>query len=369
MLSRLTLSLLLFLALASSSPVRAQEVPTISEPVYYKAKVTRITPTSTEGQSDTVAVTLTIAEGTRTGNEVVAFWSNDQQRSRSFRITEGQSLIISCATVDTHENCDIMEQQRTKGLISLLILFLVVVWLVTKRNGLKAIGAMLIGLLVILFVIIPLILKGWPPLTITILAGAVILIPSIYLSHGFNTKSHIALIGIGVAVCVIGILSLLFSDALALMGSTGEETNYLNPAINLRAILLSAILLGALGVVDDIAMTQVSIVNELYHSNKKLTTGSLFIRAMEVGKDHVASVVNTLFLAYAGVSLPLLILMQQNDLPFWVAINYEPLATEVMRTVVGTIGLILVVPLTTYIAAQAITRYPEKFPAEAHHHH
>jgi uncharacterized membrane protein len=353
------------LAQESAAPLPLPEKVT---PTYYSGAVTKITPQENAVDpsipGDTVAVELKL----QNGKTVTAPWSNNPEVSRSFIVKEGDKVVAMCTTVNNQESCDIMERQRTSGLVWLLAVFLAVIWFVTRKQGLRAAGTMILGLGVILFVIIPLILKGWSPLLVTVVGGIAILVPTIYLSHGFNTKSHIALGSILIAVLGIGILSLIFSNVLHLTGFTGEETNYLSQNINLRAVLLSAILLGALGVIDDIAMTQVSIVNELYHSNRNLSSLALFTRAMSVGQDHIASVINTLFLAYASVSLPLLILIAHNELPFFVALQQEPIATEIMRTLVGTIGLVLVVPLTTYIASQAISRYPERFPAEQHHH-
>lgn len=337
---------------------------------YYKAQVSNIETdhTADEAQNDNIIVTLDVRNGDKQGQQVTALWSGDIAQSRGFDVAKGDNLIVSCTTYEGQENCVIVERQRTAALIWLGVLFLAAVWGVTKKQGVKAVIAMGIGLAVILFVIVPLILKGVSPFLVTMVGGLVILVPSIYLSHGFTTKSHIALVSIVLAAVVIAVLSLIFSNAMQLTGYVSEESNYIDAAINLRAILLSGILLGALGVIDDIAVTQVAIVNELHHSNSRLSAFALFKRGIQVGKDHIGSVINTLFLAYAGVSLPLIILTQQNQLPFFVAINQEVVATEIMRTLVGTIGLILVVPLTTYIAAELITRYPHRFPAGEHHH-
>lgn len=342
------------------------------EQFFYKAEVTKVetvTPENpTEEPDGTVTVTVKLKNGAYKGQTVVTSWNNDTATSRIFQVAEDDNLIVACAMVSNELTCSIVDQQRSSGLLILLGVFLLTIWFVARKHGLMAFLSLIFGLFVIVSAMIPLILNGAPPLLVAILAGLIIIVPSIYLSHGFNAQSHIALASIGVATIIIAVLATVFSALLHLHGSIGEESLYIQENINLKSLLLGAIVLGAFGVIDDIAMTQVSIVNELHHSNKKLSAYALFKRAMQVGRDHIASVINTLFLAYIGVGLPLLVLLRQNDLPLMVAIQQEPLATEIMRTLVGTTGLILVVPLATYLAAQIITRRPELFPEKAHHH-
>lgn len=369
-----TIFTLLFCILIPLSHSRAQEEAPVL-PTFYPVVVTDVTPYNppledgTLGNSDASVVTMRVNGTQDKGKTIEALWSNNDQTTRNFKVKSGDKLIATCTTIENQESCSIVSQQRNTGLVLLLLLFIGATWAVTRTHGLRAILSMVIGLAVILFAIVPLIVRGYPPLIVTLLGGITIIVPTLYISHGYKMKSHIALGSIFTMTIVIGILSLIFSHTLQLMGMGSEEALYLSRDINLQSVLLSAILLGTLGVIDDLALTQISIINELYHSNPQLSAASLYRRAMKIGQDHISSVINTLFLAYAGVSLPLLILIQQSQLPAFVALQQEQIATEIMRTIVGTIGLILVVPLSSYITARVIVRYPHKFPAEAHHHH
>jgi uncharacterized membrane protein len=361
-----TLSIMaLSVLMAVTAPLiaRAQEVVD----TYYTATVEEVTPKPAEDgtPTDTVEVRLN-REGQ---SSTTAFWSDAQDNPRTFAVKKDDKLIIRCTTIEGTETCEILSQVRLWPLVMLLALFATIIMAITRKQGVRSLAAMVLGGAVIMLVIVPLLLKGVSPLLVTIVGGVAILFPTIYLSHGFEAKSHIALVSIVVMVILIGLVSMGFTDWLNLMGTGSEEAMYLTSELNLRSILISAMILGALGVIDDLAVTQIEIVSELHHSNPKLSVASLIRRALHIGQSHIASVINTLFLAYAGVSLPLLLLIDQVGVPWWVAVQQEQIATEIMRTAVGTIGLILVVPLATYLAALVVHRRPEWFPLKPHHHH
>lgn len=361
--------LLLILLFIPTVPLHAQETQDFTQ-TYYRATVINLEEQIDEESGSAHSnVILKISDEPRTGEVVSALWSNDTTTTRNFRVATGDNLIISCISQgEEEESCSIVSQQRTKPLVVLLGIFILVIWFITRQQGIRAILAMAIGLGIILWGIVPAIIAGYSPLLVSLLGGILIIVPTLYMSHGFRAKSHIALLSIAAMTLVIGVLAYVFSHSLQLIGMNSEETLYLERNIHLPQVLLGAIILGTLGAVDDLALTQISIVNELYHSNKSLSSTSLYQRAMRIGQDHIASVINTLFLAYVGVSLPLLLLMEQTQLPAFVAIQQEQVATEILRTAVGTIGLILVVPLATYLASLIITRSPHLFPTEDHHH-
>lgn len=362
-------AVVLFFILLTPLFAHAQESPAIVEQKFYHAVVTGVTTENSgeESNGGTVNVELGLTDKPRRDTKVTALWSNDPT-SRNFLVHKGDRVIVSCTILENEETCDIVSRDRSRALGAIFALFLATIWFISRKQGIKALLAMGLSIVIISAVIIPLILNGWSPFIVSLVGGLLILIPSIYITHGLTYKSHTALLAIGVASIIIVILAAFFTGQLQLMGMGSDESLYLNPSINLSGVLLSSILLGTLGVIDDLAFTQVSIVNELYHSNSKLSGRALFLRAMQVGHDHIASVINTLFLAYVGVALPLLILIQQNDIPIGIAIQQEALATEIMRTLIGTIGLLFVVPLATWLAARFILAHPSRFPALDHHH-
>jgi uncharacterized membrane protein len=176
-----------------------------------------------------------------------------------------------------------------------------------------------------------------------------------YLSHGFNKKTHVAIVGTIISLIITGVLAAVFVNISKLTGYASEEAGFLQSeiggTINMKGVLLAGIIIGTLGVLDDITVSQSAIVYQLKKANKKLGFRQLFSRAMKVGHDHISSLINTLVLVYAGVAMPLLLLFVNNPRPFSEVINYEIIADEIVRTLVGSIGLITAVPITTVLAA------------------
>jgi len=177
---------------------------------------------------------------------------------------------------------------------------------------------------------------------------------AIYFVHGLNWSTTAALVGTSMAVVITMALGVLFSSLSHLTGFGTEDAIMINAAagqINLKGLLLAGLLVGALGALTDITIVQASVVRELAHVNPEFSIGELYRRGMNVGLDHVGSLVNTLVLAYTGAALPLLILLTLSDFSLARALNLELVAAEIVHTLVGSIGLILGVPITTYLAA------------------
>jgi uncharacterized membrane protein len=214
-----------------------------------------------------------------------------------------------------------------------------------------------ISFLVIFIFILPKISAGANPVGIAILGALMIIPPTFFLSHGLNKKTLVAMGGTLIALIITGILANIFVEAAKLTGFASEEAGFLQVAkggaINMKGLLLAGIIIGLLGVLDDVTVSQAAIVFQLKEANDRLKFNQLYQRAMRVGQDHIASMINTLILVYAGASLPLLLLFLDNPHPFSEVVNYEIIADEVVRTLVGSIGLILAVPLTTLIASLA----------------
>jgi uncharacterized membrane protein len=223
---------------------------------------------------------------------------------------------------------------------------------------------MIVSFGIIGLVIIPNIMQGNDPLFSTII-GAVFIIPiTYYLAHGLNKKTTVAIIGTVLTLIVTAILAYAFVEAAKLTGYAAEEAVYLQNAkggaLNVKSVLLAGFIIGALAVLNDITISQASIVRSLLKSNHDLSFKELYANAMSVGKDHVASLVNTLILVYAGASLPLFLLFYNNNLPFTSVTNQEIIATEIVRTLVSSIGIILAVPITTALAAAIELRSKDK---------
>jgi len=254
----------------------------------------------------------------------------------------------------------ITDYVRRGSLLWLFIIFVVVAVVIAKWRGILSLVGMGISFLVIFSFILPKISSGSNPVEIAILGSLIIIPVSFFLSHGLNKKTVVAIAGTLIALIITGILANFFVEASKLTGFASEEAGFLQVAkqgaINIKGLLLAGIIIGVLGVLDDITISQSAIVFQLKEANEKLKFSELYKRAMNVGQDHISSMVNTLVLVYTGAALPLLLLFIDNPHPFSEIVNYEIVADEIVRTLVGSIGLILAVPITTVIAALIVAK-------------
>lgn len=265
---------------------------------------------------------------------------------------------------------------RRPALAWLLGLFTAAAFLVAGLKGLRAVVATGVSLWIVVAFIVPRILAGWDPVLVSFLGVGGILLLAIYFVHGVNWSTTAALVGTFGAVAVTMALGIAFSDGARLTGLGNEDAIFLlsaAPQVALRGVLLAGLLIGALGALTDITIVQASVVRELAHTDPTLGLRELYRRGMNVGRDHVGSLVNTLVLAYTGSSLSLLLLLHLGDVPLGRALNLELVASEAVHTLVGSVGLILAVPITTVLAAWWFRggRLPLR-PGEldhAHHHH
>ena len=247
---------------------------------------------------------------------------------------------------------------RRSSLSWLFVIFIILSIIIAKWRGATSLFGMGLSFLIIFKFILPNILDGADPIQ-TAIFGSLIIIPITFcLSHGFNKKTTVAIGGTIIALIITGILAGIFVESAKLTGFASEEAGFLQVAkqgtINMKGLLLAGIIIGALGVLDDITISHSAIVFQLKKTNPKLKQKELYKKAMEVGRDHITSMVNTLILVYTGAALPLLLLFINNPHPFSEVINYEIVADEIVRTLVGSIGLILAVPITTIIASLVV---------------
>jgi uncharacterized membrane protein len=230
-------------------------------------------------------------------------------------------------------------------------------------RGAASFVGMMVSIGILLSYIVPQILSGSNPVVISLIGSLAIGALTIYIAHGVSKKSHVALASMTAILLLVAGLAYMAVKAAQLVGLGSEEARFLQfgdtANINLQGLLLGGILLGALGVLDDITVSQASIVFELKEAKKDISWHELYERSLNIGRDHVASLVNTLVLAYAGANLPLFLLFILNEQsPDWVTLNSDILVEEIVRTLAGSIGLVLAVPLSTFIASTVATKYP-----------
>ena len=203
-------------------------------------------------------------------------------------------------------------------------------------------------------------LSGYNPVSVAVFGGFLVLVPSLYLSHGFNKKTSIALVGTTIGLILTGVLAYIAINTASLTGFGNEESLYLvsgkDIEFNMQSILLASMIIGGIGLIDDVTVAQVALIREIFEENEKISPQKLYTKAMNVGKDHIASMVNTLFLAYAAASLPLLMLLVNTGAEVEKIANMETFAEEIIRTLVASSGLVLTLPITTMLGSWYYTR-------------
>ena len=247
---------------------------------------------------------------------------------------------------------------RRAPLLALAVVFSLVVIALSRWRGLAALGGLVVSMAVLIKFVLPAILEGSDPLLVAIVGGSVIMFLALYLAHGLNAATTTAVLGTLASLLLTGILALFFVNISIFSGVGSEEAAFLQISqqqVNLQGLLLASIIIGTLGVLDDVTVTQASAVWELQKANPGYGIAELYRGAIRIGRDHIASTVNTLVLAYAGASLPLLILFSVSNRGLSQVINTETVAEEVVRTFVGSIGLVASVPITTGLAALVVT--------------
>jgi uncharacterized membrane protein len=247
----------------------------------------------------------------------------------------------------------VSDRWRVLPIEVLVILFAAAVVVVGGWHGVRALLALGLTIVVIVRILLPLLVSGVPPVPLAVLTATGITIATILLTEGWNRSSAAAILGTTGSIAIIGLLAAAATAAMGFSYTTGSDLAFLTTpsgqGLDLRGILLAAIILGAVGVLDDVTVTQAALVTEIAKTSG-LRGPRLFASGMAIGRSHIGATVNTLFLAYVGAGLPLLILLLVSAQPGALVFNDELIATEIVRTVVGSLGIVAAVPLTTYIA-------------------
>jgi uncharacterized membrane protein len=246
----------------------------------------------------------------------------------------------------------ITDRQRSTPMIWLLVLAVAVILAFGRWRGVTSLAGLAVSFAILLFFVVPAILDGSPPLLIAVVGASAIMFAALYLTHGVNVHTSVAVAGTLASLVLTGVLGALFTTLMHLTGYGSDASSYLSVAragLDLRGLLLAGIVIGALGVLDDVTVTQAVTVAEM--TPGATSRWSLYRAAIRVGRAHVGSAVNTIVLAYAGASLPLLLLIAAGSQPIGELLTSEFLAQEILRSAVGTIGLVASVPITTALAA------------------
>ena len=249
--------------------------------------------------------------------------------------------------------------ERGGSLWLLVVIFVGVVLLVSRWHGVRSLLGLGLSLLVVTQFVVPAILAGRPPGLVALVGALAVMLVTLYLTHGVGEQTTAAVVGTATALGVTILLGLWFIDRASLTGFASEEATFARFAVeglDLRGLVLAGLIIGALGVLDDVTVSQASTVFTLHDTDPSMSVRQVFSSAMRVGRDHIASTVNTLFLAYAGASLALMVLFSTGGQPLDEILTSEVVAEELVKTLVGSLGLVLAVPTTTVLAATLAVR-------------
>ena len=297
-------------------------------------------------------VTVVVQEGPESGSLVVLPEVNTSFDPTFPRLTAGDNVILGFDPVTN--SYYYQDRDRMSSLWWLILLFTVTVICLARVRGLLALFAMGGTVLMLIKFIAPSVLDGNDPVLVCVVAAAAIAYFSLYFTHGFSLMTTVALAGTLIALGLTLGISWIFFELAKFSGYSSEEAfvlPFLAESLDVRGLLLGGTIIAALGALDDVTVTQAATVLELSARNNELSTRQLMISGLRVGREHIASTVNTLLLAYAGSSIPLLLLFAVSEQSLGDVANSELIAIELVRTLCGSIGLVAALPITTYLAA------------------
>ncbi|MEX0622244.1 MAG: YibE/F family protein [Candidatus Woykebacteria bacterium] len=356
----------------SATPPASEEdsqLPTAEPPPpneFFRGKVLKIldegVDTSFGGNQPFQLVEVELLSGPEKGEKFeIKHISSFGEFKEHQKVKPGETVIVVKTPVLDDFRYFITEKYRLPSVVILFTIFLVFTVIFAGIKGLGSIAGLAFSILVIIQFIIPNIADGKDPLFISLIGALLIATVSIYIAHGFSKRTTIALASTIITIFIAAALATFFVSTAKLFGLGSEEAFYLQQGpladINLRGLLLGGILIGALGVLDDITTAQSAAVDEIHKANPKLPFKDLYRKGISVGKEHIASLVNTLALVYISAALPVFLLFSSNQTqPLWVLLNNEFIAEEVVRILVGSTTLVLAVPIATFLATYFLTK-------------
>jgi uncharacterized membrane protein len=354
-------------------PANLTQLRTESAEVVAVARADCRTPTATE----CVRVTAELRSGPDEGERVQLTLGDQGDRVdvdvgdgvRLYRNELPEGAVIGGAPVDPYTLADF---ERRAPLLWLGVAFALLVAVTGRWRGLRALVGLAASLAVVIGFVVPAILDGRSPVGVALVGALAAMLVTLPLAHGLGAKTLAAALGTGASLLLTLGLANAFVGLAHLTGLSSDEAIYLRATtgdVSIQGLLLAGMVIGALGVLDDTTVSQASTVLALRRANSALGFGQLFRSALAVGHDHIAATVNTLVLAYAGASLPILLIFSLGDVSFGDAINSEAVAEQIVAMLVGSIGLIAAVPVTTALAAALALRLePARLDAHGHAH-
>jgi uncharacterized membrane protein len=342
------------------APVAHAQEPVSDAVVTMKAQVTAVIAherhdvPGTQVQSDYQTIQVSVLDGPEAGKSVTV-----QNDFLNMHVGDAFYLQHRTSSVDGTDVYTVSEPYRLPALGVLVGLFVLVVIVFGGKQGVRGLLSLVGSLFFIAVFLLPGILHGYSPILVSVGVASLIVLISSYVTHGFNRTTSTAVLGMVATVTVTAVLAYVAIPFAHLSGFNTEEAAYLNMntqgSINFAGLLMGAILIGSLGVLYDAAIGQSVAVEELASVGETLSKREVYRRALRLGREHIGALVNTLAIAYVGAALPLLLLFYGFGTDtIGMALNREVFATEIVRTIIGSIGIVLAVPITTLIAVQML---------------
>ena len=298
---------------------------------------------------------MRILDGPRANEAVDAFLAGPGGSQDTSTYAAGQEVVVTFTVQPDGSDpyVEVSDHWRIPGLGILGLIFAAAVVFVGGWHGVRALVALGLTAVVILKVLIPAIVNGVPPVPLAVVVATAVTVVTILLTEGLTKTSLVAILGTTSALAITALLAAAATAFLGFTYTAGSDLAFMTvpggAGLDLRGVLLAAIILGAVGVLDDVTVTQAVLVEELAEKGD-LRGPALIVSAMRIGRSHIGATVNTLFLAYVSVGLPLIIVLYVSHQPTGAVLNDETIATEIVRTLIGSLGIIAAIPITTFIA-------------------
>lgn len=320
---------------------------------------------STQVQYQTIRAK--VLDGSTAGTEVIV--------DNNYRMLDRGDVFYFRHTVNIAEGTDtyaVVAPYRIPALLGLVLLFVTALLIFGGKQGIRGLMALLGSLFFIGALLIPGILHGYSPALVSIVVAALIVVLGSYITHGFTKTTTAAVAGMLGTILFTGVLAYVAIESVQLSGFASDEASYLNiqtrGTIDFMGLLLGSMLIGLLGVLYDAAIGQAVAVEELLAVGKQLSRWEVYKRAQRIGREHIGALVNTLAIAYIGVSMPLILYIVSSTSDYMFVLNQELFATELVRMMVGTIGIVLAVPITTAVAVYVLSKWPPTHQTHGHKH-
>ena len=356
----------IFFSVILFNPISINAETYIDKRFYAKAKIIKIEKENVKRAKgiiiEEVHVKLKVLDGKFKGEIKTAIFGTESDLPKDLTYKIGQTYFIGISKTEeknTTAHISIYDIDNSFNIIILVFLMILAIVSIGKLKGLSSLVALIFTIALIFLVLIPLTLKGYPPLPIAVAISIVSIIITLPLITGFHLKTGAAILGAAIGVALASLLAVFFGKIMHLSGIITNDMLTVfyasNVLIDLKGVLLSGMILAALGAVMDICISMASATAEIFHAKPDIDEKEAFTSVLNIGTDILGTMVNTLILAYVGSSLALILLITlkiQPGMSFWMVLNYNPVLSEIVKSVIGSIGMFISIPITAFISVK-----------------